>query len=261
MNAFELAHRALMNEVINDKINLTQHLHILNANQKLSFDNFPIEPIPSPGRPKKPKLVRFQSVPKRGKSDIGLINTIHAICHIEFNAINLALDAVYRFQGMPKKFYQDWIQVAFEESQHFKLLSDYLIELDYQYGDFDGHNGLWKMTKDTDYDVLARMALVPRVLEARGLDATPKIKARFKKSAFSKMSDILDIIFKDEIEHVKIGNHWFHYVCQQRKINPLETFDQLVKKHIGSELRGPFNIKARKLANFSQQELNYLQQL
>ncbi len=261
MNAFELAHCALMSERIDEKIKLTQQLHTLCNNHQLDYVDTLIQKTENPGRPDKPELVRFGAVPQRNKSDLGFINTIHAICHIEFNAINLALDAVYRFQMMPEQFYQDWIQVAFEESQHFTLLNNYLIELGYQYGDFDGHNGLWKMTADTDYDVLARMALVPRVLEARGLDATPKIQARFKQSNFTHMVNILDIIFKDEIGHVKIGNKWFHYLCQQRKIEPLRTFDKLVKKHIGSELRGPFNIKARKLADFSQQELDYLQRI
>jgi uncharacterized ferritin-like protein (DUF455 family) len=162
---------------------------------------------------------------------------------------------------MPKQFYQDWIKVAFEESQHFTLINNYLIEQGYQYGDFKAHNGLWKMTVDTDYDVLARMALVPRVLEARGLDVTPKIQKRFMSSKFSAMVDILDIIFFDEINHVKTGNTWFHYFCKQRNIEPLSTFDKLVKKHIGSKLRGPFNIEARKLANFSKQELEYLERI
>ncbi|MBA5248534.1 MAG: ferritin-like domain-containing protein [Gammaproteobacteria bacterium] len=261
MNAFELAHNALMSPCIDEKIKRTQQLHTLNVNQQLDYNPFPVQATPNPGRPAKPKLVRFGAVPQRNKSDIGFISTIHAICHIEFNAINLALDAVYRFQAMPEPYYQDWIQVAVEESQHFTLLNNYLIELGHQYGDFDGHNGLWKMTVDTDYDVLARMALVPRVLEARGLDATPKIQARFKHSNFAHMVNILDIIFKEEIGHVKIGNKWFHYLCQQRQVEPLHTFDTLVKKHIGSELRGPFNIEARKLADFSQQELDYLQHI
>jgi uncharacterized ferritin-like protein (DUF455 family) len=260
MNAFELAYRALMSETIAEKIELTRQLHTLSVNQQLNYSNaFPIQKIPNPGRPQKPTLVRFSAVPQRDKSDIGFIKTIHAICHIEFNAINLALDAIYRFQKLPEPFYNDWIQVAFEESQHFTLLHQYLIKLGYDYGNFDGHNGLWKMTVDTDYDVLSRMALVPRVLEARGLDATPKIQKRFKHSKFAHMVELLDIIFKDEINHVKIGNKWFHSLCQQRKIDPMVTFDALVKRHIGSQLRGPFNIEARKLADFSQQELDYFQ--
>ena len=167
----------------------------------------------------KPKLVNFQTSPKRDRSDLGMIKNIHAICHIEFNAINLALDAVYRFQEMPLQYYLDWLKVANEEATHFSLLSNYLQELGYQYGDFDAHNGLWQMTVDTDYDVLSRMALVPRVLEARGLDVTPSIRAKFKDSNFHKMVEILDIIYRDEIGHVKIGNYWYHYLCGERKPN------------------------------------------
>ncbi len=260
MDTFELAHRALMSRSIDEKIHLTQQLHTLSINQQLDYQDYPIKQIPKPGRPNKPELVRFQSVPQRDKSDLGFIKTIHAICHIEFNAINLALDAVYRFQKMPKQFYQDWIRVALEESQHFTLINNYLVEQGYQYGDFEAHNGLWKMTVDTDYDVLARMALVPRVLEARGLDVTPKIQKRFASSKFNAMVGILDVIFTDEIGHVKIGNTWFHYLCKQKKVDPISTFDALVKKHIGDKLRGPFNIEARKLADFSKAELEYLSQ-
>jgi len=262
MNTFELAFNALMCHNTIEKIKLVNQLHTLKGRLALNYQGkYLISPVKNPGRPIKPNLVRFQSIPKRDKSDLGFIKTIHAICHIEFNAINLALDAVYRFQNMPDTFYQDWIQVAFEESQHFQLLNNYLVELGYQYGDFDAHNGLWKMTHETDYDVLARMALVPRVLEARGLDATPKIQKRFKNSKFTKMVDILQVIFNDEIGHVKIGNTWFHTLCQQRNLDPMQTFDQLIQKHIGESLRGPFNIEARKLANFSKKELDYLQAL
>ncbi len=243
-----------------EKITQVSQLHTLKNTQALNYQSsYQISAIEFPGRPLKPTLARFNGMPKRGKSDLGFIETIHAICHIEFNAINLALDAAYRFRGMPDQFYQDWIQVAFEESQHFQLLNNYLIELGYQYGDFDAHNGLWKMTFETDYDVLARMALVPRVLEARGLDATPKIQKRFKNSNFKPMVKLLDIIFQDEIGHVKIGNFWFHYLCKNRKLDPIETFESPIQKHIGESLRGPFNIDARKSANFTDQELAYLQ--
>ncbi|WP_233487270.1 ferritin-like domain-containing protein [Candidatus Thioglobus autotrophicus] len=245
---------------IAEKITRVDQLHTLKNTQILNYQSsFQINAVEFPGRPLKPTLARFHTMPKRGKSDLGFIETIHAICHIEFNAINLALDATYRFRDMPDQFYQDWIQVAFEESQHFQLLNNYLVELGYQYGDFDAHNGLWKMTFETDYDVLARMALVPRVLEARGLDATPKIQKRFKNSNFKPMVELLDIIFQDEIGHVKIGNFWFHYLCKNRKLDPIETFESLIQKHIGESLRGPFNIDARKSANFTDQELAYLQ--
>ena len=260
MNTFELSYNALMSSNVSEKIELTNSLYKLCQNNELHYkEGFSIKEIESPGRPDKPNLVRFQNVPKRDNSDIGMIKTIHAICHIEFNAINLALDAVYRFRDMPDKFYQDWIRVAFEEAKHFSLINQYLNDLNYKYGDFDAHNGLWVMTFDTGYDVLSRMALVPRVLEARCLDVTRNIQNRFIVSKFNKMVDILDIIFQDEIGHVKIGNHWFNTLCKERGLEPLIIFEKLIKKHIGSKLRGPFNLEARKLADFSKAELEYLQ--
>ena len=160
---------------------------------------------------------------------------------------------------MPVQYYHDWLKVANEEALHFSMLSNYLQELGYQYGDFDAHNGLWQMTVDTDYDVLSRMALVPRVLEARGLDVTPSIRAKFKDSNFKKMAEILDTIYRDEIGHVKIGNYWYRYLCNERGVDTIMTFDTLIKKHIGSNLRGPFNIEARLLSDFSKAELDYLE--
>ncbi len=260
MNVFKLAYQALMSPCVEEKITFTHQLYDLSINHRLNYQlQYPIHSISDPGRPDRPNLVRFQSVPKRDKSNIGMIKTIHAICHIEFNAINLALDGIYRFQKMADKFYQNWIQVAFEETQHFGLINKYLNELGYQYGDFDAHNGLWRMAHETDYDVLARMALVPRVLEARGLDVTPSIQKKFLNSDFQPMADILTVIFNDEIKHVKIGNYWFHTLCLEKKLDPLSTFDQFVKKHIGKQLHGPFNIEARRLADFSKTELDYLQ--
>jgi len=259
MTLYKLAFEALMSIDVGKKISLTEKLakHQIKSHDLKS--KLSVKKITIPGRPLKPKLVNFQTSPKRDRSDFGMIKNIHAICHIEFNAINLALDAVYRFQDMPLQYYTDWIKVASEEATHFSLLNDYLEELGYQYGDFDAHNGLWQMTIDTDYDVLSRMALVPRVLEARGLDVTPSIRAKFKGSNFQKMVEILDIIYHDEIGHVKIGNHWYQYLCRERKLDPISTFDLLIKKHIGSNLRGPFNSKARLLSDFSEEELNYLE--
>jgi uncharacterized ferritin-like protein (DUF455 family) len=260
MNVFELAYKALMSCDIDKKIELTNNLYSFSKKGLFNIQQeYPIYKVENPGRPTKPSLVRFQKVPKRDSSDIGMIKTIHAICHIEFNAINLALDAVYRFRSMPYNFYQDWIRVAFEETKHFSLIRQYLIELGHNYGDFEAHNGLWVMTLETDYDVLSRMAIVPRVLEARGLDVTPSIQNKFRASKFNKMVDILDIIFRDEIGHVKIGNYWFHTLCRDRNIDPINIFDQLINKHIGTKLRGPFNLEAREMADFSKMELDYLQ--
>ncbi|MBC8513030.1 MAG: ferritin-like domain-containing protein [Candidatus Thioglobus sp.] len=259
MSLFKLAYEALICNSVEKKILLIGDLkkHQIPFDIKKSKVN--VIKIPSPGRPLKPNLVDFKGAPKRDRSDSGMIKNIHAICHIEFNSINLALDAIYRFQEMPHQYYADWIRVANEETTHFSLIKDYLESVGHSYGDFDAHNGLWQMTVDTDYDVLSRMALVPRVLEARGLDVTPRIRKKFKDAKLHKMVEILDIIFKDEIGHVKIGNYWYQYLCHKRDLDPINTFDLLIKKHIGSNLRGPFNIEARLLSNFSQNELDYLE--
>ncbi len=259
MSLFELAYEALISNDVERKILLINDLKKYQIPLEINESKVNVIQILSPGRPLKPNLVDFKGAPKRDRSGLGMIKNIHAICHIEFNSINLALDAIYRFQEMPHKYYADWIQVASEETTHFSLLKNYLESIGYSYGDFDAHNGLWQMTIDTDYDVLSRMALVPRVLEARGLDVTPRIRKKFKDSKHHKMVEILDIIFKDEIGHVKIGNYWYQYLCHKRDLDPIKTFDLLIKKHIGSNLRGPFNIEARLLSNFSQNELDYLE--
>ena len=259
MSLFKLAYEALVCNNVEKKILLIGDLkkHQIPLDIKKSKVN--VIKILSPGRPLKPHLVDFKGAPKRDRSDLGMIKNIHAICHIEFNSINLALDAIYRFQEMPHQYYADWIRVAKEETTHFLLIKDFLESVGHSYGDFDAHNGLWQMTVDTDYDVLSRMALVPRVLEARGLDVTPRIRKKFKDANLHKMVEILDIIFKDEIGHVKIGNYWYQYLCHKRDLDPIKTFGLLIKKHIGSNLRGPFNIEARLLSNFSQNELDYLE--
>ena len=186
---------------------------------------------------------------------------IHAICHIEFNAINLALDAVWRFAGMPADFYRDWMRVAFEEAQHFTLLRDHLQTLGHHYGDFPAHDGLWEMCEKTRDDIVARMALVPRTLEARGLDATPLIQARLRKVGTPDAltaCDLLDIILHDEIGHVTIGNHWYRWLCERDGLDPVAHYSVLVQRHRAPRLRPPFNETARRQAGFSAQELDYL---
>jgi uncharacterized ferritin-like protein (DUF455 family) len=254
VNFFEQILIILLENDVAKKCNKVQQLAINN----FCFEAYPIKKIEVAGIPDKPKLVRFQNVPKRNSKNKGLIHTIHAIVHIEFNAINLALDALYRFQDMPEKYYQDWLKVAKEETKHFLLVQGYLQELGYQYGDFDAHNGLWLMTTQTDHDVMVRMALVPRVLEARGLDVTPNIKKKFIGSPYEKMIDILDIIFDDEIGHVAIGSYWFKKVCDERNLDSEQIFQKLIVEYVGDKLRAPFNFEARAEAGFSQKELDFL---
>ena len=221
-----------------------------------------VESIKTPGRPDTPKLVAPQQVPKRRlATKEGRIALIHAITHIEFNAINLALDAIFRFQNMPHAYYKDWMQVAFEEAQHFTMLRNRLHQLDCDYGEFDAHNGLWEMAMKTRNSVVARMALVPRVLEARGLDVTPGMMRRLESVGDKETVAILKIIFEQEIGHVAIGSRWFVYACEQENLQPEETFQRLLNEYMSGELRGPFELEARKKAGFSQMELEALQRI
>jgi len=209
-----------------------------------------------PGFPDRPEQVKASKVPRRGFGTVeGRAVMMHAIAHIEFNAINLALDAVQRFSGMPEDFYTDWMRVTAEEVYHFDLVRAHLRHLGGEYGDYPAHQGLWEMAEKTANDVLARMAMVPRVLEARGLDVTPGIQQKLKQAGDENAVNLLDVILRDEIGHVKIGNHWFHYLCEQRQLDPLQTFQRLLAEFYPKGLFGPFNFDARQHAGFTAEEL------
>jgi len=232
-----------------------------NEGLDLSKTNI-IDSVVKPGRPNKPKLVSPREVPRRNLSTAGgRIALIHAIAHIEFNAINLALDAMYRFQGLPLEYYKNWMQVAFEEAQHFTMLSKRLLKLGCTYGDFDAHNGLWEMALKTQHSLIARMALVPRVLEARGLDVTPGMIKRLQGHGDAATVEILQIIFEQEIGHVAIGSRWFNHACGLEGVSPEETFQDLLKEYMSGQLRGPFELEARRKAGFSINELEALQNI
>jgi uncharacterized ferritin-like protein (DUF455 family) len=229
-------------------------LYIVDTLEQIVEENFLV-----PGRPSKPELVNPLSVKKRSMHTTeGRAIAIHALAHIEFNAINLALDAVWRFTNMPKQYYLDWIKVAAEEAKHFLLLKKHLISLGFDYGAFPAHDSLWEMVEKTRGDVVARMALVPRTMEARGLDAVPMIRDRFIQVKDVDMVEILDTILHDEISHVEIGNRWFHYLCEMNHVDSIDTFQRLCIQYRAPNLRGPFNISARKLAGFTDQELDLL---
>lgn len=218
--------------------------------------------IEVPGRPDRPLLVDPARVPRRHlNSDEGRAALLHAIAHIEFNAINLAWDAVYRFRDMPDAYYDGWIRVADEEAYHFSLLRERLRDFGHEYGDFDAHNGLWEMACKTDDDVMIRMALVPRVLEARGLDVTPGIRKKLEDSGDDRTVAILDIILRDEIGHVAIGTRWFRYACEQRGLDPEKTFTELLEKHTKGLVREPFFEEARMDAGFTEAEMQDLKRL
>ena len=218
-----------------------------------------ITPLPVPGRPLKPELVDPKDVPRRNFSSLkGRLTLVHAIAHIEFNAINLALDAVYRFQQMPEQYYSDWCRVAAEEALHYTMLSDYLASHGVSYGDFPAHNGLWEMAVKTDFDVLVRMALVPRVLEARGLDVTPGMIKKLRPTGDTALIKCLEKIFDDEIGHVKIGTHWYKSLCAERQLDAGETFIQLIDRYMQGAKFGPFEKEARLEAGFTHEEMQAL---
>lgn len=217
------------------------------------------ESLALPGRPKKPELVPPLAVKRRAMNTVeGRAALLHALAHIEFNAINLALDAVWRFNGMPNAYYHDWMQVAKEEAYHYSLLVQHLQQFGYEYGAFSAHNSLWELAERTQSDVLARMALVPRTMEARGLDACPALRAKLAQAGDMGAAAILDVILRDEIGHVGIGNTWFAYLCEQRQCEPINTYAELALQYRAPQMRGPFNMDARKAAGFTQEELDIL---
>ncbi len=220
-----------------------------------------ILPIDDPGRPLKPELVDPRQLPRRSfASEEGRIHLLHAFAHIEFNAINIALDAVYRFRQMPTRFISDWLLVATEEARHFQLLEAELQRRGSYYGDCQAHRGLWDMVCKTRDDPLHRMALLPRVMEARGLDVTPTMIVKFKQFGDQAAVEIMEVIYRDEVGHVRIGNYWFNWLCQEQNLDAEVTFRELVDSYMGGKLRGPFNRAARLEAGFRRQELDALEQ-
>ncbi|KAF0814120.1 hypothetical protein IGB42_01017 [Andreprevotia sp. IGB-42] len=222
----------------------------------------PMMPVAAPGRPARPILVApAELVQRKVSTREGRAALLHAIAHIEFNAINLALDAVHRFRDMPDAYVNDWLQVAREEALHFTLLREHLRTLGYDYGDFPAHDGLWDMAVKTADDVLVRMALVPRILEARGLDATPPIRGKLAGAGDKRACEILDIILRDEIGHVQTGNRWYHWCCAQRGLEPVATFVRLLREYEAPAFRGALNYPARLEAGFSNDELALIESL
>jgi uncharacterized ferritin-like protein (DUF455 family) len=231
------------------------------ASGALSIDEHAPAPaaIASPGRPARPLLVPVREVPSRGLGTVeGRAALLHAVAHIEFNAINLALDAAWRFRGMPREYYLDWTSVAADEARHFRLLRARLRELGYDYGDFNAHNGLWEMAEKSADRCLARMALVPRLLEARGLDVTPGMIARFRALGDAASVAVLETILREEVGHVAIGSRWFAWCCAREGLAPEDTFIELLREVARGALRGPFNLEARRAAGFDDGELERL---
>ena len=230
--------------------------HQRNGDWSVDADAALTAPAGIPGRPSKPDLVPPLQVGRRSMAtNEGRAMLVHALAHIEFNAINLALDALWRFPGLPDAYYTDWLRVAKEEATHFDMLSKHLATLGHAYGDFPAHNSLWEMVEKTSGDVVARMALVPRTLEARGLDAIPPLRAKLAQAGDLAAAAILDILLVEEEGHVEIGNRWFFHLCAQQGLEPMATYDELTLRYKAPVLKGPFNIEARRRAGFSEAEL------
>ncbi|WP_411035837.1 ferritin-like domain-containing protein [Shinella sp. BYT-45] len=201
-----------------------------------------------PGRPEKPELIPPKHMEKRSLHTVkGRIALLHALAHIELNAVDLALDIVARFttERVPHSFFDGWMQVAFEEAKHFRLIRDRLRDLGAQYGDLPAHDGLWQAAHDTRNDLTARLAVVPLILEARGLDVTPTLQARMRETGDHASADILDIIYNDEKGHVAVGAKWFRFLCAREKKDPSATFKELVRANFRGPLKPPFNDVAR----------------
>lgn len=263
MNLYQQVETAILESEPYRKCQLVAQLHQHWKDGLLEDDSsLPILEIDDPGRPQLPLLVKPRHLKRRTTASAeGRVCFLHAFAHIEFNAINIALDAVYRFRSLPGKFIHDWLLVASEEARHFSLLSDELVCRGSHYGAYEAHRGLWDMVCKTRGDVLHRMALVPRVMEAQGLDVTPGLIEKFSQAGDTAAVGILEIIYRDEIGHVRIGNDWFQFLCEQRSVDADKTFRELIELYLGGKLRGPFNWPARIEAGFRVAELEYLEQL
>lgn len=257
---YALPERALLSGDPDEKGRLTDEAFAAVQNADGAEANAPPADFPRAGRPDTPVLVApSQLTPRKMNTAEGYAAMLHAITHIEFNAVNLALDAAYRFRTLPFQFVRDWVKVAKEEVYHFRLVRDRLRAFGFDYGSFEAHNHLWDMAYKTAYDPLLRMALVPRVLEARGLDVTPGIRAKVEQRGDSATCGVLDIIYRDEVGHVAIGNRCYQHLCRERGLEPVALFRSLIARYDMFIFRGYVNIEAREKAGFSRFELDMLE--
>lgn len=221
----------------------------------LAVGGTPRDTLPErPGRPARPLLVPPNALKKRSiRSERGRFALLHAIAHIELNAMDLAWDIVARFarEDLPRSFFDGWVQVALEEAKHFSLLRERLGELGGDYGDLDAHDGLWEAAQDTRHALHARLAVVPLILEARGLDITPSLLRQIQDVGDEQTARIFEIIYRDEQGHVAVGAKWFRFLCHREGLPPVETFQQLVCRHFRGPLKPPFNDAARARAGLT----------
>jgi len=261
-NVFEFAEACLHNSPIDEKLALTHQARHALENGELSFiSDQPVMSIAKVKFPDKPILLAPRDMPKRKLGTVeGVAAFFHAIAHVEFVAIYLAWDMLYRFRGMPDQFYQDWLRIADEEAQHFALIRTHLLAMHVAYGDLPAHSGLWDHAKDTADDLLARLAMVPRCMEARGLDVTPALIAKFRQQGDDSSVALLNRILNDEVGHVERGSYWFKFVCEQQGFEHEFKYRQLIRQYYqGGKPKGPFNREMRIIAGFSNAELDWLE--
>jgi uncharacterized ferritin-like protein (DUF455 family) len=260
---FDYAEACLLRDDIDEKPALTHEAMQLASEGRLSFDgSAPVRPIAEVRFPMRPKLLLPHRMPKRKlTTPEGVAAFFHAIAHVEFVAIYLAWDLLYRFRGLPEPFYRDWLKVADEEARHFALIRAHLRTMGLDYGDLPAHGGLWEHATDTADHLLARLAMVPRCMEARGLDVTPALIEKFRQLGDWRSAAILTRILTDEVGHVKLGSIWFEYACAAQGLEPEAQYRQLIGVYYkGGKPKGPFNKELRIIAGFSNAELDWLEQ-
>ncbi|MEN8261302.1 MAG: ferritin-like domain-containing protein [Pseudomonadota bacterium] len=262
-NIFEYASRCLHDSLVEEKLAATRDAWMAYEQGRLTFEpEEPPQPIEKTRFPQHPVLVAPKRLPKRSLSTSeGLIAFLHSIAHIEFTAIYLAWDILYRFRGLPPPFYADWLGVAHEEALHFSMIRGRLRELGSDYGMLPAHRGLWEVAEDTAHDLLARLALVPRYMEARGLDVTPSMIDKLDRAGDKQSAALLTRILDDEVGHVGTGSRWFGYVCEHRGLEPERAYFDLLKRHLRGRVRGPFNHALRESAGFTRSELLKLENM
>ena len=251
----EAARRVLLTLDADEKCRQSRHVAALWRDGHIATIGAASAPE-RPGRPESPALLEPSAVPRRkiNRGTAGRIALLHALSHIELNAVDLAWDIVVRFaeSGLPRAFFDDWISVADDEARHFTLLTNRLADFDAAYGDLPAHDGLWDAALETRDSLAARLAIVPLVLEARGLDVTPMMIGKLQDVEDDVSADILKTVYQDEIGHVRIGQRWFVFVCDQLGEDPETYWQMLVAKHFRGALKPPFNIEARDQAGFPQ---------
>ncbi len=261
-NLFEFAEAFFHQVDIDEKLALTHRAwQVYIAGELTVISDRPVLPITQVEFPERPELLAPRQMPRRKlTTSAGVAAFFHAIAHVEFVAIYLAWDILYRFRDMPEQFYLDWLRVADEEAQHFALIRTHLRAMQLDYGDLPAHSGLWDHAKDTADDLPGRLAMVPRCMEARGLDVTPALIEKFRTLGDDASVAILKRILADEVGHVERGSYWFKFVCQQRGLDAEATYRKLIDHYyIGGKPKGPFNRELRKIAGFSDAELDWLE--